>query len=68
MVDSLIHLVMYLIVVGLIAWLLMWLIDYIPVPPPFNRVARIVIMTIAVLIVCFLLLDLVGGAGPRLVR
>jgi hypothetical protein len=56
-------------VVGLIVWLLMFLIDYVPVPAPFNRVAKIIIMVVAVLIVIFLLLGLIGeGPGLRLPR
>lgn len=60
MIGSLVALVVYLLVVGLIIWLLIWLIDYIPVPEPFNRVAKIVIMVVGVLIVIYVLLGLVG--------
>jgi hypothetical protein len=67
MISALVMLVVYCLVVGLIAWLLMFLVDYVPVPPPFNRVAKVVIMVVAVLIVIILLLGLVGEA-PRLPR
>jgi hypothetical protein len=67
MLATLIQLVVYLVVVGLVLWLLTWLIDYIPVPDPFNRVAKIVIMIVGVLIVCYVLLGLVGDT-PRLGR
>lgn len=62
MIASLVTLVVYLLVVGLIVWLLLWLIDYVPVPEPFNRVAKIIIMVAAVLIVIFVLLGLIGEA------
>ena len=69
MIGTLVSLVIYLLVVGLIVWLLMFLIDYVPVPDPFNRVAKIIIMVVAVLIVIILLLGLVGeGPGLRLPR
>jgi hypothetical protein len=66
MLATMVHLVIYLVVVGLVAWLLMFLLDYIPVPQPFNKIGKVVIMVLSVLIVIFLLLDLVGGGAPKL--
>jgi hypothetical protein len=57
----LVSLVMYLIVAGLIFWLLWWLIGYCGIPEPFNKVARIVLAVAAVLVIIGLLLQLVGG-------
>jgi hypothetical protein len=65
MLGQLVQLVVYLVVVGCVIWLLLWLVDYIPVPEPFNKVAKIAIMVVAVLIVCYVLLGLVGDT-PRL--
>jgi hypothetical protein len=58
--GALVSLVIFFLIVGLVVWLLLWLIDYIPVPQPFNRVARIVIVVIAVLLVITKLLQLGG--------
>ena len=69
MITSLIYLVIYLIVIGVIFWLLLYLIDAIPLPEPFNRVARVIIIVVSVLIVILLLLQFVGaldGGMPRL--
>jgi hypothetical protein len=66
MLTSLVYFIIYLAVVGLIAWLLIYLVDMIPVPQPFNKVAKVVIMVVCVLIVIFLLLGLVGDPGPGL--
>jgi hypothetical protein len=63
MIEALITLVIYAIVIGLICFLLLWLVDSIPLPEPFRTVARAAIMIIAVLIVILLLLQLVGGGG-----
>lgn len=63
MIASLIYLVIYLIVIGLIIWLLTYLIDAIPLPPPFHQVARVAILVIGVLIVIVLLLQFVGIVG-----
>ena len=62
MIEGLVGLVIYLLVIGLIVWLLIFLVDYVPVPAPFNRVAKIVIMVVAVIIVIYLLLGLLGHA------
>ena len=68
MIASLIYLVVYLIVIGLVLWLLTYLIDVIPLPEPFNRVARIAIIVIGVLIVIVLLLNTVGLLEPGRIR
>lgn len=70
MISTLVSLVIYILVLGLVAWLLLYIIDFVPVPEPFNRVAKIVIMIVCVLILILLLLSLVEGPGalrlPRL--
>jgi hypothetical protein len=65
MIEPLISLVVYLIVAGLILWLAFWVIDQIPIPPPFNQVIRVILVVIAVLICVYALLGLIGAA-PRL--
>jgi len=66
MITTLIYLIVYLIVLGLIFWLLNYLIDAVPLQDPFRRIAKIALMVVAVLIVIFLLLGLVGeGPGLR---
>lgn len=68
MIASLITLVIYVIVIGLILWLLRYLIDAIPMDEPFRRFAHIAILVIGVLIVILLLLDFIGvldGSLPR---
>jgi len=71
MVTSLISLVIYILVVGLIFWLLHYLVDAIPLPEPFNRVAKVVLLVAGVLIVIVLLLQFAGivdGGLPKLTR
>jgi preprotein translocase subunit SecE len=64
MISALLSLVLYIIVLGLIYWLLDYLIRTIPIPDPFGRVARIILVVVAVLIIIMLLLSLVGDGGP----
>lgn len=51
----------YLIVAGLVFWLLWWLVGYVGLPEPFNKVAHVVLAVAAVLVCIFILLSLVGG-------
>jgi hypothetical protein len=60
--GTLVSVVIFFLIVGLVVWLLLWLIDYVPVPQPFNRVARIVIVVLAVLLVISKLLQ-IGGVN-----
>jgi hypothetical protein len=69
MITSLVYLVVYIIIVGVILWLLNYLIDNVPLQEPFRRVAKIALMVIGVLIIILLLLNFVGvmdGGPPRL--
>ncbi len=57
--GGLIGLLVTVIVVGLVCYLLWWLIGYIGLPEPFDKVARVIIALIAVVV----LLDIVFGLG-----
>ncbi len=59
--NSLVSVVIYLIVAGLIFWLLWWLVNYIAPPEPFRKIANVVLAIFAVLIVIGILLSLAGG-------
>lgn len=58
--DSLIHGVLVIVVVGLVLWLLDYLVQSVPLPPAFQKVARIMILVIGVFVLCNALLTLVG--------
>lgn len=58
--GAVVQFVVTVLVVGLIFWLLWWLVGYINPPEPFNKVLRVGLMVLAVLILCALLLSLVG--------
>ncbi len=53
--------VIYLIVGGLVFWLLWWLVGYCNPPEPFKKIANVVLAILAVLVVIGILLSLVGG-------
>ncbi len=60
--GSLVSLLLSIVVVGLICWLLWWLIGYIGLPEPFNKIARVLIAVVAVFFLINLLLGLSGNA------
>ncbi len=63
--SQLVHIIIYLIIVGGICWLLWWLVGYIGLPEPFNKVARVIIAVVAVLLLINMLLGF-AGATPFL--
>lgn len=62
--EALVSTLIWIVVVGLICWLLVWLIGYAGVPEPFSKVARVIIALFAVL---FLINILMGLAGRPIV-
>jgi predicted tellurium resistance membrane protein TerC len=63
--EALLQFVVYIVVAGLIFWLLWWLIAYVGLPEPFNKVARVVVAVVAVL---FLISVLLGLAGKPVIK
>ena len=52
--------VVWLLVGGLIFWLLNWLIDYCGVGEPFQKIAKVLVAIVAVVFVINALLTVVG--------
>ncbi len=59
-VEGLVELVIYLIIIGGVFWLLLWLIGYVGLPDPFAKVAKIILMVVGVLILINILLGFAG--------
>ena len=55
-VDSLLHALIYIVIVGVIFWLIWWFIGYIGVPEPFNKVLRVVVGLVALVVLIQFLL------------
>lgn len=60
-IEGAVRVVLYLIVGGLIFWLLWFLINYVNPPDPFKKIANVILMILAVLVVIGILLSMVGG-------
>jgi len=63
---GLLSIIMWIIIIGGVCWLLWWLIGYIGLPAPFDKVARVIIAVVAVFLLINLLLGLVGEPIVRL--
>jgi membrane protein YdbS with pleckstrin-like domain len=63
---SVISILVSLLIACIICGLLYWLVTLIPLPPPFGKVAQVIIAAIFVLWLIFLLLPLTGTHYPVL--
>ena len=69
MIGALITLIIYAAVIGLLLWLLQFVLNSFPVQEPFRKIIWIAAVVIAVIFLIILLLDLLGQGGmgvPRL--
>ena len=62
-VSGLLNLVIYIVIIGLVFWCIWWFLGYVGVPEPFNKVIRVIIGLVALIIVVNLLLGMTGS-GP----
>lgn len=58
--SILINFVVALVIIGLIFWLLLYIVNTIPMFAPFREVARVVLTVLACLILIIMLLNLLG--------
>lgn len=58
--SGLVHFLVELVVAVLIFYLVWWLIGYMALPEPFNKVLRIIVAVLAVLFLINLLLTMIG--------
>lgn len=58
--DTLIQALIWLVIAGIIIWILWWALNTINPPEPFKKVGTVVIVLITVIILINILLSLVG--------
>lgn len=63
MIGALISLIVYLLIIGLLYWLIDYIIKTIPIPDPPARIIRIALMILLVLVIIVLILNLFGGVA-----
>jgi hypothetical protein len=60
MISALITLIVWLLVVGILYWIVIYVLDAIPIPDPPNRIIKVVLAVVLALAVLLMLLDLMG--------
>ena len=60
-IQSLITLIIWIVVLGLIFWLAWWFVGFVGLPEPFNKVVRVIIGLVAFLIIIYFLLGMLPG-------
>jgi hypothetical protein len=58
MINILLQVLILCVVVGVV-W---WVLDFVPVPDPLNKIAKVVIMVVAIVILVYLLIGLAAHA------
>lgn len=58
--SGLISILIWVVVVAVIFWLLWWLVDYIKLPEPFNKVVKVILAVVAVIFLINALLTMAG--------
>lgn len=57
-----------LLIIGVIVGIIWWVVDYLPVPPPLNRLIKILSIVIGAIAVIYALLGLTGTVPPVSIR
>lgn len=57
-----IHTLVYLLVVCVVIGLVWWVVDYLPVPEPLNKLIKVVSIVIGAIVIIYALLGLAGQA------
>lgn len=58
--NAVIEALIWVIAIGLICWLVWWLISFAGLPEPFNKVARVIVACVAVVFLINVILTLAG--------
>jgi hypothetical protein len=60
MIAAVVNFIVWILVLGALYWLVIYVIDTIPVPEPANRIAKLVLTVLVSLAMILMLLQLVG--------
>ncbi len=63
LIGTLIGIIFFLIVLGVIWWAISQLLPLIPLPAPFATIIHVLLVVIMVIIVLWVILTLLGSAG-----
>ena len=69
MLSALLMFLFYLVILGLIIWLVLYVINVLPLPAPFGQIARVVVIVVGCIILIMLLWDFAGQfVGAHTIR
>jgi hypothetical protein len=57
------HILILVLVVGIVVGFTWWIMDFIPVPEPLNKIVKVASMVVGVIVIIYALLGL-AGMGP----
>lgn len=60
MVEALVSLLILVVVVGIVAWIVLMLVDMLPIEPNFKQIARVLVLLICVLLILVRALPMLG--------
>lgn len=60
MINGLIALLIAVVIVGIVAWVITYCIDLLPIEGPFKQIAKVLVLLVAVLIILAKALPLLG--------
>lgn len=63
--ESVIGLLIWIVCIGIVFWLLHWLISYVALPEPFAKIARVVLALAGVIL---LINAIMGLGGHQIIR
>jgi hypothetical protein len=63
--SAVVDLLIWLVCVGLVFWLLWWLINFVNLPEPFAKVARVILAVAGVVVLINVLLGIAGHPFMR---
>jgi hypothetical protein len=58
------HQLIWLLVICVVVSMVWWLADYVPFPPPLNKLAKVISVVIGIIACIIVLLQLAGMAIP----
>lgn len=59
MIESLI----YLLIIGFVLWIIIWAIDYMGAPQPFNKILKAIVVLVGIIFLVNFLMGLTGHGG-----
>ena len=64
-IEWMVSVLIYLVVIGLIFWLVWWALGALALPEPFNKIAHVIVILVGLVIMLYFLLGLLPPLTPH---